>query len=100
APRGDRALDEVVDAVAEGVGVTVAVDAGERRQEVQLGRHQTPTRSPGGDQGGDLAVDLGVERVAQAELELGAEDVAHRGAVVGPAGRGGDQVQAEGETPR
>ncbi len=70
---------------------------GSAREEVQLAGHQPASRTAGRHQGGDLAVDLGVDGVAEAQLEAGAEDVAHRGAVVGPAARRGDDVQAEGE---
>ena len=93
-------VDEVVDAVAEGVGAAVAVDAREGAEEVELGRDEAATGAADRHQGGDLAVDLGVERVAEAELELGAEDVAHGRAVVGPARRRGDDVEAEGEAAR
>ena len=96
-PGGDHRVDQVVDAVAEGVGAAVAVDARQGAEEVQLRRHEAATGPADRHERGDLAVDLGVERVAEAQLELGAEDVAHRGAVVGPAGRRGDDVEAERE---
>ena len=78
-------LDQVLDAVAERAGVGVAVDARQGGEEVQLARHQAAAGPAGGHQRGDLAVDLGVHRVAEPQLEPGAEHVAHRGAEVGPA---------------
>ena len=93
-------VDEVVHAVAEGVRGPVAVDAGQGAEEVELGGHQPAARTAGGHQCGDLAVDLGVERVTEPQLELGPEDVAHRGPEVGPAGRGAHDVEAEGQAAR
>ena len=75
----------------------VAVDARQRREEVQLALHQAATGPAGRHQRGHLAVDLGVHRVAEPQLEPGAEEVAHRGAEVGPARRADDDVQAEGQ---
>ena len=97
APRLLRALDEVLDADADGAGVGVAVDARQRGEEVQLGRDEPAARSVGRHELGDLAVDLGVVRVTEPQLQLGAEQVAHGGAEVGPPGGAGDQVQAEGQ---
>ena len=91
-------LDEVLDAVAEGVGAGVAVDARQRGEEVQLALHQAAARASRGHQRRDLAVDLGVHRVAEPQLQPGAEQVAHRGPEVGPPAARGDDVQAEGET--
>jgi hypothetical protein len=67
---------------------------------VQLVGHEAAARSVLRDRRRDPPVDLGVERVAQPQLEPAAEHVAHRRAEVGPpAGRGHD-VQAEGEATR
>ena len=59
-----------------------------------------PGRGPGGPAGTsarDPPVDLGVERVAQPQLEPGAEQVAHRGPEVGPPAGGGHDVHAVGQ---
>jgi len=78
--------------------VGLAVHARQGGQEVQRARHQPTTGSAGRHQGGLLAVDLGVHRLTQLELQSRPEQVADRRAVVGPAGRGGDHVEAERET--
>ena len=90
-------LDEVVDAVAERVGPR-------RRRRCGAARRgsaacSTPGRGPAGlrHQRRDPAVDLGVQRVAEPQLEPAAEHVAHRGPEVRPPAGRGDDVQAEGE---
>ena len=75
----------------------VAVDAGERGEEVQLARHQAAPGPVLRHQRRDPAVDLGVERVAEPQLEPAAEHVAHRGPEVRPPAGRGDDVQAEGQ---
>ena len=97
APGRAHPLDQVLDAVAERVGVGVAVDARQRGEEVQLARHQAAAGAAGRDQRRDPAVDLGVERVAEPQLEPGAERVAHGRAEVGPAAARHEQVEAERE---
>ena len=64
---------------------------------MQLALHQAAAGPAGRHQRRDLAVDLGVHRVAEPQLEPGAEEVAHRGPEVGPAGGADDDVQAEGQ---
>ena len=95
APGGADPADQVVDALAEARRVGLAVDAGECGQEVQLRLGETAARAAGRHQRRDLAVDLGVHRVTEPQLEAGAEHVAHGRPEVGPAGRPGDDVQAE-----
>ena len=96
-PRGGDPGDEVVDALAEVVDAARAVDARDAGEEVVLGRRDAPTGPALGHVGGDLAVDLGVARVAEAELDPGAEHVADLHAEVHPARRRDDDVDAEGE---
>ena len=88
---------KVVDAVAEVVPGRGGVDARQGAEEVELGLHEAAAGAAGGHERGELAVDLGVDVVAEAQLEPGAEDVAHGGAEVRPAGRARHDVQAEGE---
>ena len=71
--------------------------AGQRAEEVHLADHDAAARTTGRHQLRDLAVDLGVERVAEPQLEPGAEDVAHRRPEVGPPGGRDQQVHAERE---
>ena len=97
APGRAHPLDQVLDAVAERVGVGVAVDPRQRGEEVQLAGDQAAAGSAGRDQGRDPAVDLGVEGVAEPQLEAGAERVAHGRAEVGPAAARHQQVEAERE---
>ena len=69
-------------------------------EEVQPARHQAAAGLAAAAPRGQPAVDLGVHRVAEPQLEPGAEQVADRGAEVGPARRRGDQVDAVREAAR
>ena len=96
-PRGTHPVHEVLHAVAEVVAGRGRVDARQGAEEVQLGLHEAAARTAGGHERGEPAVDLGVDVVAEAQLETGAEDVAHGGPEVRPAGSARHDVQAEGE---
>ncbi len=94
-PGGVHRLDQVLHTRTERGGRRVGVDAGERGQHVVLRHREAAARPVLRDVDGDLAVDLGVHRVAEPQLEPGAEHVLHLGAEVHPARGGGDQVHAE-----
>ena len=96
--RGDP-VDEVGQARCGGVRVD-AVEPGQRGQQVVSGRREAASRSVGRDPAGRTAVDLGVERVAEPQLDPGPEQVARRRPQVAPPPRGHHEVDAEGEAPR
>ena len=95
APRLRHGLHQVLDAGAEGGGGVVAVDARQRREHVVLRDDDAAARSLLRHVDGDLAVELGVRRVAQAQLDPGAEEVLDLRAEVHPPRGAGQQVDTE-----
>ena len=98
-PAGRDAGDEVLDAVAERGGAGVAVDPRQRGEEVQRPGEQAATGASGRHQRRRPAVDLGVQRIPETQLESGAEQVAHGGPEVRPAAGPRHHVQAERQPP-
>ena len=98
-PAGRDAGDEVLDAVAERGGAGVAVDPRQRGEEVQRPGDQAAAGASGRHQRRRPAVDLGVQRIAETQLEPGAEQVAHGGPEVRPAAGRRHHVQAERQPP-
>ena len=70
---------------------------GQGGEEVVLGRGEAAAGAAFGHVRGEPAVDLGVARVAEAQLDPGAEQVADAGAEVHPPASRDDDVDAEGE---
>ena len=97
APRLAGPLDEVLDADADGAASACPSTRGRAARKCSLAVTRPRPGRPVGTSCGDLAVDLGVVGVTEAQLEPGPEDVADRGPEVGPARSAGDQVQAEGQ---
>ncbi len=92
-------VHQVEGGVGQVVGAGPAVHPRQRRQVVHRVRRDA-TSGDGGHLGGDLAADLGVHRVAQPQLEPGAEHVPQPGPHLRPPRRGHHEVDAEGQTPR
>ena len=96
-PRRAHLLDQIGVGDGEIARLGRAVDARQRGEEVQplLGEAAAGTRA--GHRGRDPPVDLGLGRIAEAQLDAGAERVLQRGADLGPAVGADDHVHAEGQ---
>ena len=88
--------DQVREAGAQAVDAVPAVDP-RHPDEVVGPVRPDPAAGTVGHRGGQLAVDLGVDGVAEAQLGLGADDVAHPQAQVHPAVGGQHDVHAVGQ---
>ena len=98
-PRRRDPGHEVVDPVGEARRVVHPVDAGQRREHLQAAVVEAAA-GDGRDVLRRLAVDLGVGRVAQAQLDAGADEVLDVRPDLHPTRRGDDHVHAVGEAAR
>ena len=96
-PGGLDPADQVLEGLLEPGGGGLAVDAGQGGLEVEPVQGQAAPGGAQGDVGGLLAVDLGVQRVGQPQLDPVADGVAQVGPDVQPAVGRHQQVDAVAE---
>ena len=90
--------DQIGDAVAHCSGVVPTIDTWQRGKHVQFRHAQTTARSPLGHGGGDLAIDLGITWIPEAQFKLGADQIADIGPNLQPPVGTQQHMHAEGQT--
>ena len=99
-PSGGDGADQLGRRCGEPLAAADAVDPGHRGQQVQPVPGQAAARPVLRDTGGDLRVDLGIQRVAEPQLDPGTDQILEGGTDLRPPAGRDHQMDAVVQTPR